>query len=320
MIKSSALALIALCIAVPTVSAEPQASYGPELEGFDYPFTVHRFGFSSQGQNLSMAFMEVVADRPNGRTIVLLHGKNFCAATWEATMGVLTGAGYRAIAPDQIGFCKSTKPERYQYSFHQLAANTRALLEARGVARVTVIGHSMGGMLAARYALTYPEAVEQVVMVNPLGLEDWKAEGVPYASVDQTYRNELETSFERIKSYQLKFYYNNRWKPEYDRWVAMLAGMYAGAGRERVAWNQALTSDMIFTQPVVHEFGRLRVPTLLMIGGTDRTAPGANRAPPEVMSATRQLSRARSPGGTNDPRRDPDRVSRAWALAAGRVA
>ena len=70
MIKSSALALIALCIAVPTVSAEPQASYGPELEGFDYPFTVHRFGFSSQGQNLSMAFMDSSrgsAERPYHR-------------------------------------------------------------------------------------------------------------------------------------------------------------------------------------------------------------------------------------------------------------
>ena len=179
MIKSSALALIALCVAVPTASAEPQASYGPELEGFDYPFTVHRFGFSSQGQNLSMAFMEVVADRPNGRTIVLLHGKNFCAATWEATMGVLTGAGYRAIAPDQIGFCKSTKPEGYQYSFNQLAANTRALLEPRGVARVTVIGHSMGGMLAARYALAFPEAVEQLVWSIRSGSRTGKPRACP---------------------------------------------------------------------------------------------------------------------------------------------
>ena len=135
-----------------------------------------------------------------------------------------------------------------------------------------MIGHSMGGMLAARYALTVSgRQSSSWCMVNPLGLEDWKAEGVPYASVDQAYRNELETELRaHQKAYQLKFYYNNRWKPEYDRWVAMLAGMYAGAGRERVAWNQALTSDMIFTQPVVHEFGRLRVPTLLMIGGTDR--------------------------------------------------
>jgi pimeloyl-ACP methyl ester carboxylesterase len=229
-----------------------------------------------------MAFMDVAPSQPRGRVVVLLHGKNFCGATWEATITQLTVAGHRVIAPDQIGFCKSTKPERYQFSFHQLAANTRALLAARNIERATIIGHSMGGMLAARYALMYPDAVEQLVLVNPLGLEDWKAEGVPYAGIDQAYRTELQTTFDSIKAYQLKFYYNGQWKPEYDRWVTMLSGMYSGAGKERVAWSQALTSDMIYTQPVVHEFGHMRPRTLLLIGGKDRTAPGANRASPEV--------------------------------------
>jgi hypothetical protein len=112
-----------------------------------------------------------------------------------------------------------------------------------------------------------------------LGLEDWKAEGVPYQSVDDAYRTELKTTFESIKNYRLKFYYHDQWKPEYDRWVSMLAGMYAGPGKERVAWNQALTLAMIFTQPVLYEFERIRVKTLLLIGDADRTAHGANRAP-----------------------------------------
>src|SRR5215471_3616652 len=130
-----------------------QAAYGPELEDFDYPFTVQRFGFSSQGQSLSMAFLDVAPDNPNGRTVVLLHGKNFCGATWEATIMELHAAGYRVIAPDQIGFCKSSKPGSYQFSFQQLARNTHALLAALGVNRATMIGHSTGGMLAVRYAL-----------------------------------------------------------------------------------------------------------------------------------------------------------------------
>ena len=77
---------------------------------------------------------------------------------------------------------------------------------------------------------------------------------------------------------------HGQWKPEYDRWVAMLSGMYAGAGKERVAWNQALTSDMIYTQPVIYELGLIKSKTLLMIGGKDRTAPGANRAPAEIAA------------------------------------
>ena len=139
-------------------------------------------------------------------------------------------------------------------------------------------------MLAARYALSYPQAVEQLVLVNPLGLEDWQAQGVQCATIDQLYKGELRTSSDSIKAYQQRFYYNGQWRPEYDRWVSMLAGMYAGSGRELVARNQAQTSDMVFTQPVVHEFGRMATPTLLLVGGTDRTAPGANRAPREVAA------------------------------------
>lgn len=92
----------------------------------------------------------------------------------------------------------------------------------------------------------------------------------------------MQTDFEKIKGYQQKFYYDGNWKPEYDQWVNMLAGMYAGSGKEIVAWNQAQTSEMVFTQPVIHEFDKLSMPALLLIGGKDRTAPGANRAPKEV--------------------------------------
>jgi pimeloyl-ACP methyl ester carboxylesterase len=274
--------LATACIA--PAKADQPGVYGSELEGFAYPFKVERFSFPSQGQTVSMTLMDVAPEKPNGRTVVLLHGKNFCAATWEATIKTLFEASYRVIAPDQIGFCKSSKPERYQYSFQQLAENTHALLTSRGVERAIVVGHSMGGMLAARYALMYPDAVDELVLVDPLGLEDWKAEGVPYESVDHTYQTELKTTFDSIKNYQLKFYYHDQWKPEYDRWVSMLAGMYAGPGRERVAWNQALTLDMIFTQPVVYEFEHIRVKTFLLIGDADRTAPGANRAPPDVAA------------------------------------
>ncbi|WP_325170245.1 alpha/beta fold hydrolase [Cupriavidus respiraculi] len=263
--------------------AADRPAYGAQLEGFSYPHPIQRFAFQSQRQDLSMAYMDVAPTaNANGRTVVLLHGKNFCGATWQDTIETLARAGYRVIAPDQIGFCASTKPAAYQFSFGQLAANTRALLQAKGIERAIIVGHSMGGMLAARFAVQYPQAVEQLVLVNPIGLEDWQAEGVPYATIDQLYQGELKTSFDSIKAYQLRFYYNGTWKPEYDRWVAMQAGMYAGPGREAVAWNQAQTSEMLFSQPVVHEFGRIAAPTLLLIGGKDRTAPGANRASPEV--------------------------------------
>jgi pimeloyl-ACP methyl ester carboxylesterase len=260
-----------------------KAGADPMLADFDYPFEVKLFSFTSQKLPLTMAYLDVAPEgTPNGRTVVLLHGKNFCAATWDRTIRALSGAGYRVIAPDQIGFCKSSKPEHYQFSFQQLASNTRELLKSIGVENPIVIGHSTGGMLAFRYALMYPSETKALVAVNPIGLEDWKAKGVPIATVDQLYQGELKTTADSIRAYERNTYYAGEWKPGYDRWVNMLASMYAGKEGELFAWSQALTSDMIFCQPVVYEFGNIRVPTLLLIGEKDNTAIGKNRAPAEV--------------------------------------
>lgn len=261
------------------------ASYGPELEGFAYPHTVRHYSFSSQGTNLQMAYMDVApTGAANGQTAVLMHGKNFCGATWEQSITVLSAAGYRVVAPDQIGFCASTKPERYQYSFQQLAANTDGLLKHLGVKRAALVAHSTGGMIAARYALMYPEAVSRLVLVNPIGLEDWKALGVPPISVDQWYQRELKLSADSVRAYEKATYYSNNWKPEYEKWVDMLAGLNAGPGKKLVAWNSALIYDMILTQPVIYEFPLLKVPASLIIGDADTTAIGKDVAPPEVKA------------------------------------
>ena len=168
---------------------------------------------SPRANRSTMAYMDVRPAQPNGKTVVLLHGKNFCGATWEDAIGPLRDAGYRVVVPDQIGFCKSTKPQAYQFGLHQLAANTHALLASIAVERPIVIGHSMGGMLALRYALMYPRETAGLVVVNPIGLEDWKAKGVPFATVDRLYQRELKTTFDSIKRYQQATYYAGEWKP-----------------------------------------------------------------------------------------------------------
>ncbi|MGH8485713.1 MAG: alpha/beta fold hydrolase, partial [Pseudomonas sp.] len=153
-----------------------------------------------------------------------------------------------------------------------------------GVDKASVLGHSTGGMLATRYALLYPQQVERLAMVNPIGLEDWKAMGVPYRTVDQWHQRELKLDAEGVRTYERKTYYDGRWKPEYERWVQMLVGLNQGPGHEAVAWNSALIYDMIFTQPVVYEFKHLQMPTLLLIGDADTTAIGSDIAPPDVKA------------------------------------
>jgi len=246
------------------------------LTNYEYPFEVNYFHFNSQQQDLKMAYMDIKPQDNNGKVVLLMHGKNFNGAYWKTTIDALTSEGYRVVVPDQIGFGKSSKPKGYQFSFQQLAQNTKDLLEHLSIDKISLLGHSMGGMLATRYTLMYPDNVEKLILENPIGLEDWKVVA-PYTSIDEHYKNELNANYESTKAYQLAFYYDNNWKPEYDEWVYLLTGWVEHPDYPTVAWNNALTADMIFTQPVLYEFQNIKAPTLLIIGTRDRTAIGKNK-------------------------------------------
>jgi pimeloyl-ACP methyl ester carboxylesterase len=248
----------------------------------DYPYPVQSFTFESQRQELEMAYMDVEPEGEPEGAFVLLHGKNFNGAYWHQTMDFLVDEGYRVVVPDQIGFGRSSLPQHYQYSFAQLAANTRILLNQLGVDQARVMGHSMGGMLATRFALQYPDFTDELILLNPIGLEDWRARGVPYVSIDQIYQAELQKDYESIKAYQKSSYYDGNWDADYKPWARMLAEQYQGKKGERFAWNMALTADMVLSQPVVHDFDRLEVPTVLMIGQRDRTAIGRDQVDKEL--------------------------------------
>ena len=250
------------------------------LENYQYPFPVKFLPLTIQKEKLKMAYMDVQPQNAIGKTIVLLHGKNFNGAYWEQTARALTQSGFRVIIPDQIGFGKSSKPDHFQYSFHQLAANTKQILDTLKISKAIILGHSMGGMVATRFALMYPEIVEKLILENPIGLEDYKLK-VPYQSVDKWYQSELKSNFESIKKYQLISYYDGKWKDQYTRWVNLSAGWTLNKDYPKVAWNNALTYDLIMTQPVVYELQNIKAPTLLIVGQRDRSAVGKNYASQE---------------------------------------
>jgi pimeloyl-ACP methyl ester carboxylesterase len=247
--------------------------FGIRLEQVRYPFPVNTLRLESQRESLEMAYMDIAPESPNGRSVLLLHGKNFNGYYWESTARALLTAGYRVVIPDQIGFGKSSKPRRYQFSFQQLALNSRALLDHLGIRTASVVGHSMGGMLAVRFALMFPDRVEKLALINPIGLEDWKRI-VPYRSIDEWYAGELKVTSNQQQQYQIESYYHGDWRPEYERWVRLATGWLKSPDYSAVAWNSALTYDMIFTQPVCYEFDDLVMPTLLVVGSLDRTAIG----------------------------------------------
>ncbi|WP_128547819.1 alpha/beta fold hydrolase [Larkinella soli] len=240
-----------------------------------YPFPVRYLALTIENKPARMAYMDVRPERPNGRTVLLLHGKNFNGYYWKAVIRWLTDRGFRAVVPDQVGWGKSSHPDIH-YSFHRLAFNTRKLLDTLGIPKVTVLAHSMGGMLGTRFSLLYPETVEQLILENPIGLEDYKT-FVPYQTIEQQYGKEKAATYESYLQYQKTYY--PVWKPEYEDLARVQAADLKSPDFEAVAWSNAVTYQMIYEQPVVYEFDRLVPPTVLIIGQEDRTVVGKGLLP-----------------------------------------
>jgi pimeloyl-ACP methyl ester carboxylesterase len=271
MFKKFSIPALLLCLSM-SVYAQKADTLSITLENVKYAYPVKYFPIHTEGQDVRMAYMDVApTQNTNGKTVVLLHGKNFGGYYWTNVIKALTGRGYRVVVPDQIGFGKSSKPYIH-YSFHQMARWNKALLDTLGIQKANILGHSMGGMLATRFALMYPQNTEKLLLEDPIGLEDYR-QFVPYANTEEQYQTELKSTAESIKKYYQGSYFT-MWKPEYDELVRIGAGVTFSAEYPRWAKVAAMTFTMIYEQPVVHEFQNITVPTILFIGKEDKTIVG----------------------------------------------
>ena len=148
----------------------------------------------------------------------------------------------------------------------------------------------MGGMLAARFALMYPKTSLKLVLINPIGLENY-LQYVEYKEVDFFYRRELKQNADRIIYYQKMNYYDGKWNADYEKLAEPLIGMVQGPDKEQIAKVSALTYDMIFTQPFIDELWTLRVPFSMILGTRDKTAPGKQWKRDDVMHELGQYDR-----------------------------
>ncbi|MDB5118268.1 MAG: alpha/beta hydrolase [Mucilaginibacter sp.] len=272
--------LLTLLLTVSLLNASAQDTLSVTLENVKYPYPVKFLPLKADGQDIRMAYMDVNPANANGKTVMLFHGKNFGGYYWTNVIRALSAKGYRVIVPDQIGFGKSSKAFIH-YSFHLLARFNKQLLDTLGIPTVTLLGHSMGGMLATRFTLMYPDRVSKLILEDPIGLEDYHT-FVPYVSAEEDYKTELKTTYESVKKYYQTSYFT-QWKPDYDYLVKIGANINKSADFPRYAMVAALIYEMIYEQPVCYEFGLIKVPTVLFIGKEDNTIVGK-----QLLSADEQ--------------------------------
>jgi pimeloyl-ACP methyl ester carboxylesterase len=255
---------------------------GIGLEGIDYPYPVHYFDLIIEGQPLRMAYMDVApTTAPNGKTVVLLHGKNFTGEYWAHTIATLTSKGYRAIVPDQIGFGKSAKPD-ISYHFDLLARNTKLLLEHLGITRAAVVGNSFGGMLAVYFARNYPETAVVLALENPIGLEDYRAV-IPPQPLEALINTEMAQTPASLRTFMGAYFVG--WPPIADHYVEIFSRVLLSPEYPRWARASARTYEMIFDEPIRQEYRLLRMPVLLIIGQSDHSVFFRRYASPEAVKS-----------------------------------
>ena len=291
-------AIAAVFLAAPfmpagAAEAPPREPYGIDLEGFPYPYPVNLLPVVNDGEALRMAYMDVPAAQPNGRTVVLLHGRNFPSSYWAPVIKTLTDAGYRVVVPDQIGFGKSSKPEG-ELHFDTLARNTIALLDHLGIAKADIVAHSLGGMLAVRIARAYPNRVAHLLLTAPIGLEDYRLY-VPPAPTEKIMENEDKLTADGYRK-QLETNYSLKLPPEQVT-PFIDARFNIKGSAEYPRWLRAFVSSaqMIYREPVVHEIPLITQPTLFIMGADDHNAPGRPNAPEALrpkMGQNAELAKA----------------------------
>jgi pimeloyl-ACP methyl ester carboxylesterase len=242
-------------------------------EDIAYPYPVAYFPLTLYGQDVRMAYMDVApAGPPNGRTVVLFHGMNFGGFYFAGPIEALRKEGFRVVVPDQVGFGRSSKPV-IPYNFHDMALNSRKLLQSLGIARAAIVGHSMGGMLAARFAASYPDMTELAVLYDPIGVTDPRFER-PWRTADDAYKAAMaQTNDQRYQA----FYANIRryfpapgaWKPEYEKYVRILYAPTLSGDWPRLAMVRAIYQQITYLDPVVYDWPHIKVKTLVLGGELD---------------------------------------------------
>ena len=286
-------ALLALPIAAKAAEPAAREPYGIGLEGFAYPYPVSMLALNNDGEQLRMAYMDVAPAQPNGRIVMLLHGRNFPSSYWAPVIKTLVDAGYRVVVPDQIGFGKSSKPLG-ELHFDTLARNTIALLDHLQIARADIVAHSLGGMLGARIARAYPDRVGHLLLAAPIGLEDYRLY-VPPTPTEKILENEDRLTADGYRK-QLETNYSLKLPP--DQVTPFIDARFNVKGSsEYPRWLRAFVSSaqMIYREPVAHEIPLITQPTLFIMGADDHNAPGKPNAPEALrpkMGQNAELAKA----------------------------
>jgi pimeloyl-ACP methyl ester carboxylesterase len=221
---------------------------------------------ASAGQQGERAQKEVVVfgqkiryvEAGSGPTVILLHGLGGSSDSWMFNLGPLAEQ-FHVVVPDQIGFGKSDKPV-INYRVRTYVDFLDEFCRQLKIERATLVGHSMGGWIAAAFTIAFPEKVERLVMVDAAGY-------APPANFDYKSLYGLNPSTRAgMKQLATRVFYNKAFTT--DAMIDQLLAQRMSAG-DGYTINSLIESVGRREDFLDGQLNKIKVPTLIVWGQQD---------------------------------------------------
>jgi pimeloyl-ACP methyl ester carboxylesterase len=260
--------------------------------------------------------VELVYDDLGGgtRPLVLVHGLTGVRDDFREHLPALAARG-RTIAYDHRGYGESTKTgDAATYTFAQLVADLAALLDALDVSRCDLLGHSMGGMIALRFALAHPERVASLVLMDTAQRAPDHLPRAPLAAGGAIARSDGMATLAALLRARAA---DDDTRPDAERRLEReLGDAYWERRRRRLTAMDpeafaTLALELVDQVPLTGRLGAITCPTLVMVGAQDTgfLEPAAEMAR-EIPDARRVII----PDAAHSPQLENPR---AWIAALG---
>ena len=239
------------------------------LDAEPLEFSDLNYGFESKFVELNDLRLSYIDEGTGDKTIILVHGLASNAGFWRYNIPQLSSQ-FRVIAIDLPGYGKSSKGD-FPYGMAWYAEVIRDFIQEMNLTNVVYVGHSMGGQIGMTLSLNHPEAISQLVLAAPAGIEAFSpgsGNWLRNVFTIQGIKNVPESGIR--DNLALNFH---RWNSRWEWMVEERTRMAKAEEMDEFAYTVIQCVGAMLDEPTTHRLADIQHETLLIYGRFDRLIP-----------------------------------------------
>ena len=260
------LLLIALALLVTSCAGVRYADEPAlEFDDIDYGFDVH-YAFSDEHEMPRIAYID---EGSGDKTLILVHGLASNAGFWRYNIEALS-RDFRVIAVDLPGYGKSQKGDS-PYGMKFWAEMMSEFINELGLENVVYAGHSMGGQIGITLSIEFPDAIDELVLAAPAGVESFSPGSGDWLASVFTMQGVKNTTEPAIReNLSINFY---RWNSRWEWMVEERVRMAKAEEMDEFAYTVVNSISAMLDEPTSHRLHQVSHPTLIVYGEYDGLIP-----------------------------------------------